>query len=515
MTTSPNQTSEHPLTERLADLDWSTDEGMADLLISGGDSRLDLNEEGVNYIMTTPLPQPRLVVRSTSTGATISRENYASCKAMAASIAAGERSFASHMAAVHDRLRELMDLCEGVSLVTVPSGSDCEFVPVLAAQLMQGPGRSIVNILTGAGEVGSSSALAAGGFVYKDGVPSGRGLRQGDAIEGFSPVEVMEIGLRDSLTGRMYYREALWKEPLLAKLRETDGIVIFHILESSKMGNVLDILEDVKALKREWGDRLLVAVDACQSRANRQRIQEYLDAECLVMITGSKFYEGPPFSGVTLIPQGISERLAATPRDAIPTGLQDFITRFDVSGPMTSLSEAFGDWKNIGLLLRWNCALNNWGAFHRIPEERRNALIQDWVSGFFSLVEPYPDLILFEGGEIHSWTKGERNTIISLKIIGNRRLLPNDVLKDIHKAMARPIMEPPSGSLTDAQRKALERPFLIGQPVHLGRFSVLRVACGAELVVKMDRNGVDAELENDAVMLEKLSLLARFLAPAN
>ena len=64
----------------------------------------------------------------------------------------------------------------------------------------------------------------------------------------------------------------------------------------------------------------------------RQWLHEYLDKGAIVLITGSKFYRGPPFSGAALVPASIMERLVRTPVD-MPRGLRRFLSRNEVRRP--------------------------------------------------------------------------------------------------------------------------------------------------------------------------------------
>ena len=57
-----------------------------------------------------------------------------------------------------------------------------------------------------------------------------------------------------------------------------------------------------------WPGRVQVVVDACQMRLGRPRLKKYLDRGYLVIVTGSKFFTGPAFSGALLVPAGLARR---------------------------------------------------------------------------------------------------------------------------------------------------------------------------------------------------------------
>ena len=56
---------------------------------------------------------------------------------------------------------------------------------------------------------------------------------------------------------------------------------------------------------------------------------------------------------------------------------------------------------------------------------------------------------------------------------------------------ARPGLGAPQGQAT---LDIVKRSFLLGQPVDLGAFAVLRIALGARLAVRIHRDGIEGEL---------------------
>ena len=70
-----------------------------------------------------------------------------------------------------------------------------------------------------------------------------------------------------------------------------------------------------------------------------------------MLITGSKFYRGPPFSGAVLVPAPIMERLTVTETDLAP-GLGYFLSSNEVPSSLSSWKTALKDIDNTGLALR-------------------------------------------------------------------------------------------------------------------------------------------------------------------
>jgi hypothetical protein len=63
--------------------------------------------------------------------------------------------------------------------------------------------------------------------------------------------------------------------------------------------------------------------------------------------------------------------------------------------------------------------------------------------------------------------------------------------------------------LSDEEKAVLQRSFLIGQPIEIGNFAVLRIALGMNLVFFMEKYGVEEALADDRALLRKLSLLLK------
>lgn len=53
----------------------------------------------------------------------------------------------------------------------------------------------------------------------------------------------------------------------------------------------------------------LYVVDACQGRFEIDWLNDLLSKNAIVLITGSKFFRGPPFSGGVLVPAPLMAKL--------------------------------------------------------------------------------------------------------------------------------------------------------------------------------------------------------------
>ena len=72
-----------------------------------------------------------------------------------------------------------------------------------------------------------------------------------------------------------------------------------------------------------------MVVDACQLRSEAENIRTYAALGFLTLVTGSKFYCGPPFCGAVLFPPAVLAELEAG-HENLPPGFQDYFTRYEV-----------------------------------------------------------------------------------------------------------------------------------------------------------------------------------------
>jgi hypothetical protein len=429
-----------------------------------------------------------------------------------ADIRSANISFKECMRQVHDRIRNILKIDSNTSIITAPSGTDAEYIPLLIAKARAGYECKIVNIVTGAGEIGTYSPTAANGLYYTTSTPCGAKVGFGKSLVGIgNNVKVITISQYHPLTGQQKQDNDIWIEHVRRSLSRPGTVVLLHIVDSSKLGRRMDVIDEVESLMRQYSRRLLVTIDSCQSRTDIGRTRQYLKLGYMVMITGSKFEEGPPFSGAVIVPPQLTDSLTAKSFINLLPGMGDFFTQYDVSGDMDMIRRYLPCWMNWGLMMRWTCALTNWENFRNIVDETRNRLIQNWVDEILKLIEQYPEIEVLSGGEFQSGAVGDRNTIISIKLISHGNPLPIKVLNKIYCWLYEDMSGrfPDDIRLSHEEQTVLQRSFLIGQPVDMGNFAVLRIALGANLVCFMGKYGVDKALADDRALLLKLSLLLK------
>lgn len=72
-------------------------------------------------------------------------------------------------------------------------------------------------------------------------------------------------------------------------------------------------------------------------RSEEENIRKYVSLGFLTLVTGSKFYCGPPFCGAVLFPPAALAELEAG-HEHLPAGFEDYFTRHEVRADEKSWS---------------------------------------------------------------------------------------------------------------------------------------------------------------------------------
>src|SRR5262249_46296743 len=120
---------------------------------------------------------------------------------------------------------------------------------------------------------------------------------------------------------------------------------------------------------RGISDDVVVVVDAAQGRFSRRGLRDVLANDYLVIITGSKFYGGPPFSGALLVPERFQPEQRGL--NKLPSGFSDYFSAVEMPPTWNQIRRAQLKRANTGLLLRWSAALAEMDAYYEVPSELR------------------------------------------------------------------------------------------------------------------------------------------------
>jgi len=388
--------------------------GTADALMeTGGDIRLardprsDLNGYGCSH-----RPRPWAITFASSTASSASERGYAAADrarlrvTLALLRGAGRRSAVGKaLRAARRGIARHFGLGPAQKIILAASGTDTELL-ALAITHLGGADVPILNILVAPEETGRGVPMAARGHHFAVDTARGQDVAFETPIAGYRPdTELAAIALREA-SGALRGQAAVEAEIAaavaggLARGRR----VILHALDLSKTGLLAPAPAFLARLRAEYGAAFDIVVDACQTRLSAESLRAYLALDAVVLVTGSKFFTGPPFSGAAILPGGIAARL----RDRrLPAGLEAYFGQDEFyAGCRAASGLAAGG--NYGLALRWHAALAEMRAFARVPELPRAEILAGFGETVRSAIDGNPALALLPAPAIARGAGWER-----------------------------------------------------------------------------------------------------------
>jgi hypothetical protein len=512
------------------------------LLTQGGDNRLKVDAEtGLNMYGCSPKPRPWAVTFASSTGSSVSDLGFRAAERVRQDLllAAFKAGFAEAVDEQASRIRRelmrvlLLDRIPGTEAVLTSSGTDGELAALYFS--MAGHADPVVNILVAPAEVGSGTVPAAGGLHFDTLTPMGACVRPGSPVAGLplDRVSVETVAVRDGRGEAIPVPDIDRQvQDLVREAVGSGARVLLHLLDSSKTGMGAPSIPVVRAIQAEFGERVAVVVDAAQMRVTRAALAEYIRAGFMVLVTGSKFFTGPPFSGALLVPMAVAHRVDRQP--PLPRGFAAYATASDFPQRWRALGALLGERHNLGLILRWGAALWEMKAFFAVPPAHQREVVEAFLARLVAEIAASPELELLstpvlerpEGTPEIQWD-GLR-TIHSFLVQVRSGNFPPRVLtlfeaKLVYQWLNMDLSEilPPSAS-GDERRLAAVRCH-IGQPVPIFRkggetYAALRIAVGARLVsgVEFDpllggtrEERLRAEIQGALTAIRKLRFIVR------
>ncbi len=504
------------------------------LLLGGGGGRLRLDAPtGRNPYGCGALPEPDSLEFGSSTASTISAPAYRAVEALRQELIAagladrGPQALGRALAEVRRGILEASgaeDLV-GTEVVLTPSGTDGEYAALHLAR--RRVSERLVNILIAPEETGRGLRDAARGLHFASDPPAGEAVVQGAPLAGLQPemvvVETVEIRAPDGAPRRPSAVDAEVKARALRAVARGARCLV-HLLDVSKSGLCAPSLEAVRDLATRHRERIDVVVDACQLRQSPASLRSYLEAGWMVLLTGSKFAMGPPFSGALVVPQRLAEQ--APGLDPLPAGYGRYFARPEWPDAWQPLTAALPEEPNLGLLLRWSAALFELQAYRAVSEAQRLRIVERLGGAIRQAIDASPRL---EPVAAPVPTEdAPPSTIFSFQILqpdatGRGRPMDVDAARQVWRWLREDLSDRlPVGAL-DAERRLAARVCQIGQPMRLGSFEgvpigALRICIGARQVAevafdpalgKTDKQRLERQIGRARMVLEKVELIAR------
>lgn len=496
------------------------------LLGSGGDPRLTINPaSGLNEYGCQPFPCPDTLSFSSSTATSISQRAYdraheARDSLMQSAIAIGiEAAFDARVEAMREELKACLGLSRTqADVVFSPSGTDSQLQALFLTRARLGS--ALTTVIVAADQTGSGTVNTARGCHFNAVTANGSRVRKGEPITGLAH-SVNSVALRLFDEAGDIRPQPASDATVLGAVESaiaSGNRVLLQVMDSSKFGWRAPSAQCLDEISMRWPDQVQIVVDACQMRLGRTRLRNYLDRGYLVLITGSKFFTGPPFSGALLVPSTLAQEVDTA--GDIASGLLEYSSRSDWPKSWPGLRSRFPVRANFGQWLRWEAALEEIRAYYSVPDDFRRIALETFGDGVEQIIASSPSLRLLppqtrSPGEGVDDDEMAQRTIFPFVIRHGDRVFSLEHTKKLYRALARSIAHADSAD----DPAVATTPCLIGQPVALGvgegqPAAALRICAGARLVTEawssdadIARKNLQRELGNVGAIVAKIEWL--------
>lgn len=354
-----------------------------------------------------------------------------------------------------------------------PSGSDMMYLPLLF-QAMLKPNKPIINIVSCPEELGSGSKLAAEFCYYSDWNQFSERIPFGEKISKEIDSKVFYLAARED-SGHIADRN----KAIRSIIEQNPGEpIIGNLVFGSKSGikDDLQIIDDFPEIM--W------VVDMCQFRTDRKLIHDLINKGVMIMVTGSKFYQAPPFCGALLVPHHWTKELTLVSGEPAKQ-FSKLFSAYDFPNSLKNIQQHLTLYKNEGLRLRWEVALREMEAYMSFPQNESNALIRRWNQVVTGRLAQSDTFQLMPNMELTN------DSIVSFMVLANGIALNHSELKNLFDEL---VLSEHTGL------DGFNRVFL-GQPVQYGDRSFIRLAIGSYSVRRQLLNR-RFEPKNDLRMIE-------------
>jgi hypothetical protein len=499
------------------------------LMETGGDIRLARDPlSALNGYGCSHRPRPWAVTFASSTASSCSERGFEAADRVRLQTTlallrgtARRDAIRASLDEVRDGLARTLSLPAQAKIILAASGTDTELL-ALALTHLSGGENPITNILIAPEETGRGVPMAARGLHFAVDTALGHDVTFEAPIEGFRPdTTLANISLRDP-TGALRPAADI-EADITATILTAIGQgrrVILHALDLSKTGILAPRPAFLQQLRAQFGAAFDIVVDACQTRLSPVSLNAYLALDAVVLITGSKFFTGPPFAGAAILPPAIAARLEGA---ALPEGLDAYFGRDDFYAPCPAAA-ALPASGNYGLSLRWHAALAEMLAFFNVPATRRRKILQGFADTVGAAIAAQPVLTLLDtqavarNGTDEPWER--LRSIFTFSLRAPHR--PERCLTPVEARAVYLWLNTDLSPLLPQEARTAARICHIGQPVplpqpgHAEMQGALRVSAGARLISGEPSHQTlddDARLAQEfadlTLVFEKIALILR------
>jgi len=498
-------------------------------LMQGGDERLLVDPDtGLNRYGCSPSPRDNAFTFASSTATSVSTPAYQAADAYRQQIL-HDCVQANDFIPLANHCRELeADIANTLGIADLmpdlhlsPSGTDAQLH--VAAAVTTATSGNWVSIVCGSDETGSGTPFSVTGRHFDATTCLGKTVAKGERLAEMPPIAFSGIPFRAD-DGHFYTLQEMDEriEAQVVEEMEKGRHVMLHAMDQSKFGCWAPSPSLLDRLRQCYGERIQVIIDACQLRIDAKDLRDHLAKGDILLITGSKFFTGPPFSGAAIFPQALSYRLSQCGK-TLPSGLNDYLPKADLGIWEALLPDAPSP-LTIGMYLRWYAALTEAKRYYEVPKEKRIAGLDGFGLKVMQMLDQHPYLEALIATTDSWWARTEmsgdelsiRRSIFPFLIRSKQgHYLSQEQVKTLYEQLNRDMSDHPG--LTENEKALAAQCCHIGQPVKIDseNTAALRVSIGARIISDGLRNSVydihhwERELKQISFILTKISLCVK------
>jgi len=473
------------------------------LLLQGGDDRIRLLDgKAFNKYGCRPYPVADCIDFSSSTASHVSASTYGALESLrhrlseAVSAASPEQVYAHELQQLRTRFLSLWGLSPSTTdMIFSASGTDAHLI---AASLVQTQHEASLHaIMIQCEESGSGVAAALCGQPFSSRTATGD-VPPARAAAGPTMIHV-DLRAPDGSARPAAQVDADF-ELAANRVLEQGLPALLVAVDVSKTGLAAPSMDAIARMKNRWGAQLTVLIDACQFRIDTAALHAYLQLGCMVAITGSKFFAAPSFCGALLIPAEMAQAMRAR---AMPALLRSYSSSAEWPAHWPGANELTRV-PNMGLLLRWEAALQEMQDFLRVPAEEVHRVVTACAEAIQKRLSSDPHFRALDNGAAASNKPATIHAFIPCRPAPDRKMLERSEVESLYRTLQSTV-------------QADGRMYLLGQPVQCaGPASspawALRLCLSAPLIVNACGDGNDERVALNVLIEQALACLTAVAA---
>ncbi|MEZ4720758.1 MAG: hypothetical protein R2813_02655 [Flavobacteriales bacterium] len=451
----------------------------------GGDERIELKSNGLNKYLVDPTDAAGMLNRGSCTCSALSTDVRLKVEGVFNKLNSSEVSVEDIRIKQRFRIKALLQdmYTYDFNIFFAPSGSDLCYYPLLFSKIIS-PNKPIISLITCPEELGTGSILANRGMYFSEKTQVLTSVEKGNPLNEELQVDYLLFPARAEDGSIMDHKREIYDA--ISKYKDTHTVIV-NLVIGSKSG-----IEDNVSIIQDGPKDVTWVVDLCQMRATPKLFNELLAANCLLMITGSKFYQSPPFCGALLVPETYAKDVVSSEvSKEMVKGFDSIYGRFDIPPSYKKLRALFEPIENIGLTLRWEAAICESENLTKYTEREATFAISLWNKNVVDYLKSKKTFSL-----MRDQNKTNRS-IISFMVNGKNGLLDIVQLKKLYERLL----------LHGHEYQTKYRKLMIGQPVEYESHSFIRLALGSTNVRKLIETDID--LSDDFMLIDIIEKIAQ------